>query len=157
MSYNSLVDAPYDHEIEDTILAEIDDLNESTIKSEILDQIENGDHLFYHYLECLTHIASQQDSVLYYSLFNEFPLIMCFPIYVESKLWMLLLSDHDRQPVSDMTSYLPSELWTAIFKLMDRDQLPELYLVCAYWHNIATSLVFTTVQLSLPFAWRLSD
>ncbi|PBK90551.1 hypothetical protein ARMGADRAFT_1032545 [Armillaria gallica] len=157
MSYNLLIDTPYDHEIEDAILAEIDNLNESTIESEILDQIKNGDHLFYHYLECLTHIASQRDSVLYYSLFNQFPLIMHFPIYMESKLWMPLLSDRDHQPVPDTTGYLPSELWTAIFKLMDRDQLPELHLVCAYWHNIATSLVFTTVQLSLPFAWQLSD
>ncbi len=56
-----------------------------------------------------------------------------------------------------MTGYLPSELWTAIFKLVDRDQLPELRLICVYWHNIAMSLVFTTVWLSLPFAWQLSD
>ncbi|KAK0432411.1 hypothetical protein EV421DRAFT_1910920 [Armillaria borealis] len=154
MALFTIVD--FDNVLEDAIITNIDAYNDGLTDRELLDHIDAGDHYYYRHMEHLTHVGHQPGSLLYRLLFDYHYLITESPTYIDPLL-QYYIPDSDRQPSRTNCHYLPVKLWTMVFSLLARDQLPMLHLVCVFWSNAAVPLLFTSVRLQLPFAWQLSS
>ncbi|KAK0432719.1 hypothetical protein EV421DRAFT_1742103 [Armillaria borealis] len=157
MAFYNLTDIPFDDALEDRIVDDIDTYNDGLDDMELLGCIEHGDHLYYRYMEQLAHVTHPSNSALYRSLFEGYHyLISDAPTYV-NPLLQYYIPDADCRPSLHNPNYLPAEMWTKVFLLLPRDELPVLQLVCIFWNNVSSRLVFTSVRLQLPFAWQLSS
>ncbi|KAK0435846.1 hypothetical protein EV421DRAFT_1739906 [Armillaria borealis] len=119
----TLVDVPFDDDLEDSIIADIDAYNDGLNDRELLDHIDDGDHYYYQHLEHLAHISR--------SLFDYHYLITESPTYIDPLL-RYYIPDNDRLPSSSDDLYLPADMWTRVFSLLAREQLPMLHLTITF-------------------------
>ncbi|KAK0477102.1 hypothetical protein IW261DRAFT_1566573 [Armillaria novae-zelandiae] len=151
---HALVDTSFNDALEDTIIADIDTYTDSLEVSQLLDTINSGEHWYYQYMDALASICIPRHSVLYSSLFQYHHLIGGATINTDMSVPQG--SDHPHPLICPSPTYLPPNLWARIFSLLDRCQLHNFRLVSAYWHKVASRLLFTSVHLALLTAWQLS-
>ncbi|PBK94385.1 hypothetical protein ARMGADRAFT_1079066 [Armillaria gallica] len=100
----------FNNSLKDHIIHEIDTYNDELDDMRLLDRIDDGDHLYYHYMEQLTHVGYPSNSTLYHSLFEGYHyLISDAPTYVDPLLWYYI-PDIDRCPSLHDPNYLPAEM-----------------------------------------------